>query len=841
MSRIFIQFLSLSIIASLFTLAIFILKPLIKNKLSKTWQYYIWLIIIFRLIFPFSFPHNFNHFYNEPSSPSIEQVVIVEDEVTTKTDTLDEYTNNAIEVNVKPNWIYLINYIWLIIACTIFVQKIFSYYSFLRFIKVGSFEILNEDILNVYKQVCIENHIKKIPRLYINKLIESPMLVGILDCFIILPEMNLSQQQLKIIFQHELTHYKRFDPVYKWITQIAVCIHWFNPFVYLIQHEVTKNCELSCDEIIIKKLDKQGKQQYGDTLISTMQINNNYSNFIASITLNEDKDLLKERLNSIIKFKKRTKLSTIISFALTFILCFATAMTAVQANVFNISNKINSKRLADAVSYTMQDSEKIAMVETQVNTTNVQEMMTLEFGEVPRVGVSVLSENIIVSCGGDTLKVMFDKQYKDNYIIDDYIHSTSNLREVCIERKDAENPQTEILQTIYITVPENTTWQMSSFETTSGNISVSNINVKGLNLYSEFGSINCINNNISNYINAKSDTGNISITLPDSLDNYSIFSDTASNNITIDGKLYQKGKFDLNSQAQKSIGLFDTKGIITINDSPQQHNIENISFSNEAESNEIINNMTNNNLETSFYNPQTISLNKVIEDKNNIIQSLDINSPATHINLQNSSDSNFETIFYYPQSSASLYKNASLNMEINNKTLNINVTYPNGEINQDSDVEADTAQNLATMLIKVPSKQYQSVKIGTVASVNVNFDIESSFVDLINYAGNPYIKFIKKCEDINIDNHVGNLTFDMESIGKKLNISNRLGNITYNVSQTPKDFYLKLKKASYNFKLPKDWKYNMDYDRTLTYQDGNGSNTIEISNKMGDFIMNVPK
>ncbi len=35
--------------------------------------------------------------------------------------------------------------------------------------------------------------------------------------------------------------------------------HWFNPFVYLLEKEVNKSCELSCDEKVIALLDEQRK------------------------------------------------------------------------------------------------------------------------------------------------------------------------------------------------------------------------------------------------------------------------------------------------------------------------------------------------------------------------------------------------------------------------------------------------------------------------------------------------------------------------------------------------------------------------------------------------------
>lgn len=34
-----------------------------------------------------------------------------------------------------------------------------------------------------------------------------------------------------------------------------VCIHWFNPFVYLLEKEVNRACELSCDEAVVFMLD----------------------------------------------------------------------------------------------------------------------------------------------------------------------------------------------------------------------------------------------------------------------------------------------------------------------------------------------------------------------------------------------------------------------------------------------------------------------------------------------------------------------------------------------------------------------------------------------------------
>ena len=54
MNALLLLFLSLSVSGSVLVLVLLLLKPFLKNRLSHTWQYYIWLIVILRLLLPFS-------------------------------------------------------------------------------------------------------------------------------------------------------------------------------------------------------------------------------------------------------------------------------------------------------------------------------------------------------------------------------------------------------------------------------------------------------------------------------------------------------------------------------------------------------------------------------------------------------------------------------------------------------------------------------------------------------------------------------------------------------------------------------------------------------------------
>ena len=157
------------------------------------------------------------------------------------------------------------------------------------------------------------------------------MLIGFFRPRIILPVGELEDKELSYIFVHELTHYKQRDMFYKWLIQIVVCAHWFNPFVYLLEREVNKSCELSCDEKVLSVLDEKAKREYGDTLISFLKSNNLYKNSLASVTLTEGAEQLKERLGAIMKFRKKSKVVIAITSIFTIAVCVCFFVTRAYA------------------------------------------------------------------------------------------------------------------------------------------------------------------------------------------------------------------------------------------------------------------------------------------------------------------------------------------------------------------------------------------------------------------------------------------------------------------------------------------------------------------------------
>lgn len=141
------------------------------------------------------------------------------------------------------------------------------------------------------------------PALYFSDSARTPMMLGILKPKIVLPRREYNEELLLNILRHELTHYRRFDMLYKWATTAILALHWFNPIAWFIRRELNRACEMSCDEMLLRSMDKSEKQSYGNTLL-LMAASSALPSAVVATSFATEKRNLKERLEQIMNYKK---------------------------------------------------------------------------------------------------------------------------------------------------------------------------------------------------------------------------------------------------------------------------------------------------------------------------------------------------------------------------------------------------------------------------------------------------------------------------------------------------------------------------------------------------------
>ena len=78
---------------------------------------------------------------------------------------------------------------------------------------------------------------------------------------------GLDPESRKVVLCHERVHLQRRDYLWKPLALVICCVHWFNPLVWLAFYLMNMDCEMSCDEKVVKLLGEESKKIYSYTLL----------------------------------------------------------------------------------------------------------------------------------------------------------------------------------------------------------------------------------------------------------------------------------------------------------------------------------------------------------------------------------------------------------------------------------------------------------------------------------------------------------------------------------------------------------------------------------------------
>ncbi len=142
----------------------------------------------------------------------------------------------------------------------------------------------------------------------------SPLSYGFWRPVILLPKSTKcgDRFQLRYVLEHEYVHIRYFDAAVKLLMAAALCIHWFNPCVYLMYIFFNRDLELACDEAVVRRFGEEEKSAYAMALIEMeeeksglLPLGNSFS-----------KNAIEERIGAIMKIKKISPLVHGLSAAL---------------------------------------------------------------------------------------------------------------------------------------------------------------------------------------------------------------------------------------------------------------------------------------------------------------------------------------------------------------------------------------------------------------------------------------------------------------------------------------------------------------------------------------------
>ena len=298
MGSILLTVLNMSMTASFVILAVCAVRLLLK-KAPKGISYALWAVVAFRLIMPFSFESVFSLMPINPN-PIPQDIVYQEaPQIDTGLNTFDNAVNASLpapaqdlisSINPLQIWLAIGELIWLIGIAAMVIYSIVTIYLLKRRLKNAA---LIKD--NLYEADDLK----------------TPFVLGYLNPKIYIPA-GLKPEEKDYIILHEQTHIRRKDHIVKLFAYLMLCLHWFNPLVWVAFVLMGADMELSCDERVLKEFGSGIKKDYSASLLSF----STGRRIINGSPLAFGEDGVKARIKNVLNFKKPSRVIIIVAVVL---------------------------------------------------------------------------------------------------------------------------------------------------------------------------------------------------------------------------------------------------------------------------------------------------------------------------------------------------------------------------------------------------------------------------------------------------------------------------------------------------------------------------------------------
>lgn len=296
MTDIFIRVIEMSATASIVIGAVIVLR-LILRRAPKVFSYALWAAALFRLLCPVSFelpsapipsvdiPYStdvgdrnadrlfitHNDVEIAPAPEYTESQTAVSQQVTAVSEPVSE-----IPVKREINLLAVASYIWSLAVIIMAFRGVASWVKLSRTLR--SAQKMGENV-------------------YLSPAISDPFIMGIFRPRIYLPT-GLSCTESDLIIRHEKAHMHRGDHIAKLVMYIALCVHCFNPLVWVMFRLFERDMEMSCDERVTADMTREQKADYSQTLLKIS------AKPTAAFTACFGESGTKQRVKNVLSFKK---------------------------------------------------------------------------------------------------------------------------------------------------------------------------------------------------------------------------------------------------------------------------------------------------------------------------------------------------------------------------------------------------------------------------------------------------------------------------------------------------------------------------------------------------------
>lgn len=252
MTAIFERVLNMSLTGSI-VIAVVLLARLLLRRAPKIYSYMLWAVVLFRLLCPISLSAGLSVLKPLPVTTTQGLSTVTYRPVEPVTPASGEIGQEkakpepaeAVKAETGDQAMTLAAAVWLTVGGALAVCSLVQYTVLRRKLR---------EAVPYRGEILLSDKIR------------TPFVMGVMSPKIYLP-WDTPQEERRFIIAHERQHIHRGDPLWKLLGYLALCVHWFNPLVWLAFFLGGKDMEMSCDEAVLNRLGEDIRADYSQALL----------------------------------------------------------------------------------------------------------------------------------------------------------------------------------------------------------------------------------------------------------------------------------------------------------------------------------------------------------------------------------------------------------------------------------------------------------------------------------------------------------------------------------------------------------------------------------------------
>ena len=132
--------------------------------------------------------------------------------------------------------------------------------------------------------------------------IDSPFVLGFFRPRIYLP-VGLTEQERRYVLLHEQAHIRRWDHRFKPLAYVLLCLHWFDPILWIAYRLLCLDIEMATDQAVLRRLDHEEHTSPAEYAAALLHLSRD-PRVPSAVPLAFGEEDAKERIVSLLRYRR---------------------------------------------------------------------------------------------------------------------------------------------------------------------------------------------------------------------------------------------------------------------------------------------------------------------------------------------------------------------------------------------------------------------------------------------------------------------------------------------------------------------------------------------------------